>query len=80
MTMRLGEEQQKDIKFFDSRPTVTRCVFCPRWRFTGTAAECRQAAADHRASKHPDLPPYKRSRKKGNWSSMKLPPREPVST
>lgn len=45
----------------DEQPIVTLCGFCD-WRFAGTAAEGRAAAAEHRAQEHPDAKPVRRRR------------------
>lgn len=49
------------------------CVFCP-WTFEGGLAEGRSQAREHRASAHPEIPPYRRPRRgklpiRPNWRS-----------
>lgn len=38
----------------DAQPMSVYCVFCPKWRATGTAAETRAAAEQHRRDEHPE--------------------------
>lgn len=46
--------EQKVQDMYDRQPSSTRCAIgeCP-WRFEGTAVECRDAFAAHRAEVHP---------------------------
>lgn len=45
----------------DAQPLITRCAFC-RWQHIGTADQGRDAAAAHRAERHPDVVQTRRRR------------------
>lgn len=40
------------------------CAFCESWTFEGGLLEGRLKADEHRASAHPEIPPYRRRRRK----------------
>jgi hypothetical protein len=47
------------------------CAFC-EWQFEGGLEEGRRESEEHRSSKHPEIPPYKRRRRGGlrlSWRS-----------
>lgn len=48
-------------ELMDAQPLVTKCAFC-RWQHVGTADQGRDAAAAHRADRHPDVVPVRRRR------------------
>lgn len=45
----------------DEQPVTELCAFCP-WTYTGTAAQGRLQAAEHRAKQHPAATPTRRKR------------------
>lgn len=56
-------------ELMDAQPLITRCALCPRWQHVGTADQGRDAAAAHRAERHPDVVPVRRRRGHLNrWS------------
>lgn len=38
----------------DAQPLTARCALCPGWEASGTAAEARELALEHRRSIHPE--------------------------
>ena len=38
----------------DAAATLTGCAFCPGWHYSGTAADGREVALQHRLELHPE--------------------------
>ena len=54
--LRMSESSELRLKEMEARDAarlVTRCCFC-RWRYTGTAAQGREKAREHRLEHHPE--------------------------
>lgn len=63
-----AEMRADDAAARDNKLTVTACAFCD-WTVTGTAAEGRKHAAEHRAREHPEVKPIRRKQShKNRWS------------
>ena len=45
--------QRQEREWHDSQPLLALCAYCPEWSATGTAAETREAAREHRLEHHP---------------------------
>ena len=55
---RMSEIDAEMREWADEQPAKSSCAISGcRWKFSGTAREARVAAADHRASEHPELRP-----------------------
>lgn len=64
--------RQREEEGRDAAETMTFCFFCPKWSHTGTAKECREAAVEHRANEHPDIPRMRRRRSTRSLKSFAL--------
>ena len=66
-----SEFRLKEIASRDAARLVTRCCFC-RWRFTGTAAQGREKAREHRLEHHPEA--RRKRRKNGRHLTRYIQP------
>lgn len=65
--------REREAEARDNAITEARCMWCEDWIVYGTAKECREASAEHRATEHPDaIQPSRRHVKKGSWKSPPL--------
>lgn len=55
------EIRAADAAAYGAKPQTTKCLFC-RWQHVGTADQGRDAAAAHRADRHPDVVQTRRRR------------------
>lgn len=51
----MSEMERQHREVLDETRTVTTCGRCPDWRYVGTAADGRDAFADHREAVHPTV-------------------------
>jgi hypothetical protein len=59
-------------EFRDTAELTSRCAFC-KWKHTGTAAEGRVAALEHRIAKHPEAAARpRRPRARRSWPKTSL--------
>lgn len=53
--MSIESIREREAEARDAAITETQCMWCEDWTFSGTAAECREAARKHREKEHPGV-------------------------
>jgi hypothetical protein len=68
----------QEMAAMDALSVQERCLFCD-WSFSGTVAEGRENAAQHRAEAHPDAIWRKRKKGKDSHKWVQYRPKEQIA-